>query len=116
MMKLTWASQSAASKTESMKQLFALLFCVFATAPVALVAQLPEYVPTDNLIGWYPLDAGDPSDYSGNGNDGVAENVTLESDRFGNLNGAVWDFKVKTAVVRLMKPCSTSWWMGLSST
>jgi len=72
-----------------MKQLFALLFCVFATAPVALVAQLPEYVPIDNLVGWYPLDAGNASDFSGNENNGVAENVTLESDRFGNLNGAV---------------------------
>ena len=66
-----------------------LLALLIAAAPAVLFAQLPEYVPTENLVGWYPLDGGNAFDLSGNENDGVAENVTLEYDRFGNLNGAV---------------------------
>ena len=49
----------------------------------ALHAQVPSYVPTDGLVGWWPFN-GNANDESGNGNDGVVNGATLTEDRFGN--------------------------------
>ena len=68
-----------------MKKLLTILFAV--ALGLNLSAQVPDYVPTDGLVAWYPFN-GNANDESGNGNDGVAENVTAEFDRFGNVNGA----------------------------
>jgi hypothetical protein len=43
-------------------------------------AQVPSYVPTDGLVGWWPFN-GNANDESGNGNDGVVNGATLSSDR-----------------------------------
>ena len=51
------------------------------------VAQVPSYVPTDGLVGYWPFD-GNANDASGNGNNGVVNGPTLTSDRFGNNNSA----------------------------
>ena len=51
------------------------------------VAQVPTYVPTDGLVGYWPFD-GNANDESGNGNNGVVNGATLTSDRFGNNNSA----------------------------
>ncbi len=53
--------------------IFAITFNVYG--------QVPDYVPSDGLVAWYPFN-GNANDESGNGNDGVPENVTLESDRY----------------------------------
>ena len=50
-------------------------------------AQVPSYVPTDGLIGYYPFN-GNANDESGNGNDGAVDGATLITDRFGNDNSA----------------------------
>ena len=68
-----------------MKKVLAALFAV--ALGLNLSAQVPNYVPTEGLVAWYPFN-GNANDESGNGNDGVAENVTAEFDRFGNVNGA----------------------------
>ncbi len=48
---------------------------------------VPNYVPTNGLVGWWPFN-GNANDESGNGNNGTVNGATLTSDRFGNSNGA----------------------------
>ncbi len=50
-------------------------------------AQVPSYIPTNGLIGYWPF-TGNANDLSGNGNNGVVNGATLTSDRFGNVNAA----------------------------
>ena len=53
----------------------------------ATVAQVPNYVPSNGLIGWWPFN-GDAKDQSINSNDGTVNGATLASDRNGNTNSA----------------------------
>ena len=50
-------------------------------------AQVPSYVPTNGLVGWWPFN-GNANDESGNGNNGTVNGATLTTDRFGNANKA----------------------------
>lgn len=52
-----------------------------------LKAQVPNYVPTNNLVGWFPFN-GNANDESGNGNNGNINNAILNIDRYGNPNCA----------------------------
>ncbi len=53
-------------------------------------AQVPSYVPSSGLVGWYPF-TGNPNDISGNGNHGTLLNgITLTNDRFGYSNSAYY--------------------------
>ena len=49
-----------------------LLFLTLSTLCAASFAQLPDYVPSNGLLGWWPF-AGDAQDQSGNGHDGVVD-------------------------------------------
>ena len=53
-------------------------------------AQVPSYVPTNGLVGWWPFN-GNANDESGNGNNGTVNGATLTTDRFGALDKA-YDF------------------------
>ena len=64
-----------------------LLVVLIAAAPLCIFAQLPSYLPTDGLVGWWPFN-GNANDESGNGNDGVANGATLTNDRFGSSSSA----------------------------
>jgi Concanavalin A-like lectin/glucanases superfamily/Secretion system C-terminal sorting domain len=50
-------------------------------------AQVPSYVPTNGLVGWWPF-SGNANDLSGNGNNGTVNGATLTTDRFGNTGNA----------------------------
>ena len=63
--------------------LIALVVCLFSNAQ----AQVPSYVPTNGLVGWWPFN-GNANDESGNGNNGTLNGPTLTADRFGNANKA----------------------------
>jgi hypothetical protein len=52
-----------------------------------LVAQVPSYVPTNGLVGYWPFN-GNANDASGNGNNGTVNGATLTTDRNGNANSA----------------------------
>jgi len=52
--------------------------------------QVPSYVPTSGLIGWWPFN-GNANDESGNGNNGSVNGATSTNDRMGNPNSA-YDF------------------------
>jgi hypothetical protein len=51
------------------------------------MAQVPSYVPSDSLKGWWGFN-GNANDQSGNGNNGTVNGATLTSDRFGNSNNS----------------------------
>lgn len=55
--------------------------------PFSLFSQVPEYLPADSLVAWYPFN-GNVNDESGNGNHAILEGATLTEDRNGNLNSA----------------------------
>jgi hypothetical protein len=50
-------------------------------------SQIPNYVPQNGLVGWWPFN-GNANDESGNGNNGTVNGATLATDRFGNANQA----------------------------
>lgn len=51
--------------------------------------QIPDYIPTDGLVGWWPFN-GNANDESGNGNNGIVNGAVLTPDRFGNANSAYY--------------------------
>lgn len=52
-------------------------------------SQVPSYIPTNGLIGYWPFN-GNANDESGNGNNGNLQGtISYQADRFGNLNSAV---------------------------
>jgi len=66
-----------------MKKLLLLLSLFIAAQSYA--QNVPSYVPTNGLVGWWPF-SGNAIDSSGNGNNGTVNGATPNTDRFGNLN------------------------------
>jgi hypothetical protein len=54
---------------------------------MSTIAQIPPYVPTNGLEGWWPFN-GNANDESGNGHNGTVMGATLTTDRFGAANSA----------------------------
>ena len=67
-----------------MKTLILLLSVLFTTMSFA---QVPNYVPANGLVGWWPFN-GNANDESGNGNNGTVNGATLTIDRNGVANQA----------------------------
>ena len=67
-------------------------------------AQVPNYVPTNGLVGWWPFN-GNSNDESGNGNNGTVNGATLSFDRFGNANNA-YNFDGVTGFIRVSDTAS----------
>lgn len=53
----------------------------------ATMAQVPNYVPTNGLVGYWPFN-GNANDLSGNGNNGAINGAVSSVDRFGNGESA----------------------------
>ena len=64
------------------------LIAALLLAASSTFAQVPSYVPTNGLSGWWSFN-GNANDESGNGNNGTINNVNFSNDRFGNLNSAL---------------------------
>ena len=62
-----------------------LVFLLFSGLNV--FGQIPNYVPSNGLVGWWPFN-GNANDESGNWNNGTVNGSILVSDRFGNTNSA----------------------------
>ena len=74
----------------TMKKLL-LTVAVSIGLTASTMAQVPSYVPTTGLVGWWPFN-GNANDESGNGNNGSpGSGVTLTTDRFLTTNAA-YDF------------------------
>jgi hypothetical protein len=63
------------------------LIAALLLAASSAFAQVPSYVPTNGLVGWWPFN-GNANDESGNGNNGTVNGATLTTDRLGNANSA----------------------------
>ena len=68
------------------KNLLLTAIAIFGLATITM-AQVPSYVPTTGLVGWWPF-TGNAIDSSGNANNGIVNGATLTTDRFGNVNSA----------------------------
>jgi hypothetical protein len=66
------------------KQILISLLSLFS---LSVFAQIPNYVPANGLVGWWPFN-GNANDESGNGNNGTVNGATLTNDRFGNVNAS----------------------------
>ncbi len=77
-------------KLLKMKKVMFTAFAVGLCMTANVMAQVPSYVPTNGLVGWWPFN-GNANDESGNGNNGTVNGATLTTDRFGMLNKA-YDF------------------------
>jgi hypothetical protein len=70
-----------------MKNLLMTTIAIFGFALISN-AQVPNYVSSDGLIGWWPFN-GNANDESLNGNNGINNGATLTTDRFNNINSAL---------------------------
>jgi hypothetical protein len=66
------------------------LFLTFLTFFLAISAQaqVPSYVPTNGLVGYWPFN-GNANDESGNGNNGTVNGAAFANDRFNSSNSAI---------------------------
>jgi hypothetical protein len=69
-----------------MKTLYLSLMLLFL-AGFNFAQNVPAYVPTNGLVGWWPF-SGNAIDSSGNGNNGTVNGATLTTDRNGVANSA----------------------------
>jgi Concanavalin A-like lectin/glucanases superfamily/Secretion system C-terminal sorting domain len=69
-----------------MKKIIYTAIAILGLANLTM-AQLPSYVPTNSLIGWWPFN-GNANDLSGKGNNGTPNGAALTTDRFGANNAA----------------------------
>lgn len=70
-----------------MKSLLLTIAASFGMIALAMAQNVPNYVPTNGLVGWWPF-TGNANDESGNGNHAVVNAALLTSDRTGNANTA----------------------------
>ena len=66
-------------------KLFILLFTLILS--LISFSQIPNYVPSNGLVGYWPFTR-NANDLSGNNNNGTVNGATLTTDRFGNVNQA----------------------------
>lgn len=83
-------------------------------APCSLHAQVPSYVPTNGLVGWWPFN-GNANDESGNDNNGTVNGATLTTDRFGAANKA-YSFDGVNDFINVLNPSVLNFSSGVDFT
>jgi len=66
-----------------------IITCCFVVLTFTGFSQVPFYIPSNGLVGWWPF-TGNTMDSSGHGNNGTNYGATLTQDRFGNNNSAYY--------------------------
>lgn len=69
------------------KILLLLVFGLIMTTQM-IYAQTPYYIPTNGLVGYWPFN-GNANDQSGNGLNGIENNMIYDIDRNGNINSCL---------------------------
>jgi hypothetical protein len=69
------------------KTLLLVIIATLGLTASTMAQNLPNYVPANGLVGWWPFN-GNANDESGNGYNGIVTDATLTNDRFGNENNA----------------------------
>jgi len=70
-----------------MKTLLLVTIATLGLAASSMAQNLPNYVPSNGLVGWWPFN-GNANNENGNGYNGTVTGASLTNDRFGNLNSA----------------------------
>jgi hypothetical protein len=84
------------------------------------LAQVPSYVPTNGLVGWWPFN-GNANDESGNGNNGTVNGATLAADRFGtaakaySFNGSTNFISIPHKANQQMGQATWNVWVKINS-
>ena len=96
-----------------------LITIVIAALSLNAYGQVPEYVPTDGLVAWWPFN-GNANDESGNGNNGTNNGGILSNDRNNNSNSAYYfsgnscstrvDANIDTTEISINNSFSVSVW------
>ena len=73
-----------------------LLLLIAVTFSLNIIGQVPNYVPTNGLVGWWPFN-GNANDESGNSNNGIVNGATITTDRNGNPNSAYYFSSISCA-------------------
>lgn len=73
-----------------------LLFCTITT----LEAQIPYYIPTNGLVGWWPFN-GNANDESGFNQNGVVYGAQLTTDRYG-MNSKAYTFNGSSNYIEVL--------------
>ena len=93
-----------------------LIFLTLSTLCAATFAQVPDYVPTEGLVGWWHMD-GNAADASGNGHDGDSSGPVPVEDRHGNDSGALefddGDFISLPTLTEHIPELSVAFWLKL---
>jgi uncharacterized protein (TIGR02145 family) len=103
-----------------MKKQFFITFIFSLLLIFGVSAQIPSYVPTDGLVGWWPFN-GNAHDESGNGNDGLVDGAVLTEDRYGNnklayyFNGGGNEILIKHKPELNILPATISVWFKSSN-
>ena len=71
----------------SKKNMKTIILLALIFISIHFKAQIPSYVPSNGLVGWWPFN-GNADDESGNGNNGTVIGSILTSDRNGSANNA----------------------------
>jgi hypothetical protein len=74
-----------------------LIILMSALSVLNAHSQLPSYLPSNGLVGYWPFN-GNANDESGNGNNGIVNGATLTADRNGVANKA-YDFNLNYILV-----------------
>jgi hypothetical protein len=78
-----WVSKQNIMKKKNLLLTVVATLCLASTT----MAQVPNYVPSNGLVGWWPF-TGNTNDESGNGNNASNNGATSTLDRFGTPNSA----------------------------
>jgi hypothetical protein len=87
-----------------MKNKLLILAMSFALTTQIIIAQVPSYVPSSGLVGYWPF-TGNANDISGNANSGTNNGATLTTDRFGNANSA-YNFNGTSSFINVLNSSS----------
>jgi hypothetical protein len=71
------------------KSLLLTAVATLGLTAATMAQNVPNYVPTNGLVGWWPFN-GNANDESGNGNNGTVNGASLTNDRFGNTGKAYY--------------------------
>jgi hypothetical protein len=101
-----------------MKNLLITAIAIFLLAKITS-AQVPSYVPSNGLVGWWPFN-GNANDESGNGNNGTVNGASLSIDRFANTNSSYSfdgvDDKISTSILPSLNDFSFNVFFQIQST
>ncbi len=104
-----------------MKKIYSFLILAIVFASNVMAQNIPSYVPTNGLVGWWPFN-GNANDESGNGNNGTVNGAILTNDRNGVYNKAfkflgnqsTQDYIITNNPINNQNSFSISYWVGRS--